>query len=557
MLSLQKRYLSTLLTCCFLLLAFPMTSWALSCPEILPSLTDKKTYTPEEQRSLLCYLKDVLENRHAGKVYDNFQSQVDSIFKNCEATLSTASLNQPQTNALIKRCLSQFNNGHISVSLRNTPKVRLPFQVLYTQKKYLVKSVFPRENCVAMNSLQRGDEIVMIDGKPIDQLVADLKPFQISSSQLTQWHKAVSALSKRNYAYPETSVAKIKVKRDGEIIDLTENYYFFRDNFNDDQIEPLTIKSIAECYREQDQPHQGRGYYFSRSLYRTSWTAFSNSSRTKEIASFSKRVEGLPANSRYLKINNFNHSQVFLNSSSEETNLWDQIEVDIDQCKYERKKLILDIRSNVGGAYRRLSRLLNVLVPTHLNNGLEYRSLRVQHSFAGDFRCELESFAEDFQRLNDETFSSSFCQTLDIDPMWLEGYAQDIVVLTSPLCKSSCDLLARTLKPLPNTTILGTPTEGAFNGVSFYQRQGLSTLPYSSFVSIYFDDVTTMVREDFNANDSRLFCDPQGDYCYRPIEGDAVNPHIFYEPTLEDMTLRPFGTSLRSKITQILSTENK
>ncbi len=553
MLSLQKRYSFTLFSFCFLLLVFPKTSLALSCPENLPSLSEKSFYTPGEQRSLLCYLKDVLENRHSGKVFNNFQSHVDSIFNTCGETIGSSNLDRVQTNGLLKKCLSHFRNGHISVNLRNTVKVRLPFQVLYTQGKYLVKSVFPRESCVSMNSLQRGDEILMIDGKPIEEFVTDLKTYQINSSSHAQVQKAVSALTTRNYAYPETSVAQIQVKREREVIDLRENYYFFRDDFSDDQLQPLVERSITQCYREQDQPHQGRGYYFSRSLYSTSWTAFSDSSRVKEIASFSKGVEGLPINSCYLKIKDFNHNQVFLNSSGEETDLWDQIEVDIDQCKYEQKKLILDIRSNVGGAYQRLSRLLNVLVPAHLNNGSEYRSLRVQHSFAGEFSCELESITENFEGLNLETFSSSLCRTLDIEPMWLEGYAQEILVLTSPFCKSSCDLLTRTLKNLPNTTLLGTPTEGAFNGVSFYQRQGLDTLPYSSFVSLYFDDVTTMVHEDFNPIDSSLYCNSENRQCFRPLEGEAVTPHIIYEPSLEDLTLRPFGSGLRQRIEDIIS----
>jgi C-terminal processing protease CtpA/Prc len=555
MLLLQKRqfYLSFFLLS---FLIFPAASFAFSCPSNLPPMQAKEIYSPDEQTSLLCYLKEVLEQRHAGNVYSNFKTTTESYFNTCAREISDHALNQAEANGLLKKCLAQFNNGHISVELRNTVPVRLPFQILRSEGKHLVKSTFPQESCRSENSVQRGDEILAIDSMPITELVDDLLPFQSKSSQLARVQSAVDALTKRNYHYPEGPKAHILIKRNGQNLTVTENYYYFKDRYTDSQVQTLKNNNVAECIRDLSRPHRGRGFYFSRSLYPSSWTAFTDLSRNKEIASFSRGVEDLPQNTCYVRLLNFNEDEVVLDSG-ESIDLWEQIEVDIDQCKYDQAKLILDVRANRGGAYRRLERILNLLVPSHRSHELEYRSLRVEHSFSGDFHCALEDFTQGFEGLDLQAFSSNICQTLDFDPMWLEGYAQDIVVLTSPLCKSSCDLLARTLKPLPNTTFLGTPTEGAFNGVSFYQRQGLSTLPYSSFVSIYFDDVTTMVREDFNANDSRLFCDPQGDYCYRPIEGDAVNPHIFYEPTLEDMTLRPFWTSLRSKIRQILSTEKK
>jgi hypothetical protein len=116
----------------------------------------------------------------------------------------------------IRRCLADFEDGHLFLSMpRPVPSVSLGIRLRRTGDGRVY--VAYRDPGVARwldqskRSLEVGEEVVAIDGCPVAEALAELAAFIPSSSEPARLERAVDALGRRDFAFPEGKQAILTV----------------------------------------------------------------------------------------------------------------------------------------------------------------------------------------------------------------------------------------------------------------------------------------------------------------------------------------------------------
>jgi|GEM_PF-6054738 len=540
------------------LFSFKAYSNEFECPQVTPEVLNKSYYSKDDKINILCDLKERMSNQYSENVYNDFSEKLDKKFDTCFDLVDSVGDNPEDVNGLVRSCIGQFNNSHLQAMLLKSPRIQLPFSLAKTRDGIFVRSVSPQFNCGDEIDVKLGDQIISVDGVSIERVVQRLVKFQFGSSLMAREARAVFEFGSREYSFPESGVINLKIVRDGEMIDVSAQYSTFEDSIDDNTKKRLRERKISTClYSDASKNKKGsRGYYLSKPLYSPDWSVKSNKDTGKEFAYFTrfKSAEGIE--SCYFKLDHFSHEAAFLSDSNQEVDLWAKLEEEVLACKEDGAPLVLDFRYNEGGTYDNLTSLMNLLIPAQDPNLWNLRSLRVKHTNMGNWYCAGETYFDPGLPLNLDVFNGTFCRTLYLDAKWQEGYANSILLLTSSECMSSCDLASWALSTQENVTIVGTPTNGAFNGISNFSKQYDKSLKNSSVLRFSFDDMATFVvnltSEEIETNS--IFCNDHG-LCYSSLEGKPVRPDVYYEIDKRDITSRPFGASYRYTIEKIIDEE--
>jgi hypothetical protein len=110
-----------------------------------------------------------------------------------------------------------FKDSHFSITpATGATSILLGFQMIEIQGRFYVAKVF--QFCrvgmayCAQNPLEKGDEVLAIDGKEIEAARKGLYPYVHASSEAVMKSKALGALTSRDFHYPECAKVKIKVR---------------------------------------------------------------------------------------------------------------------------------------------------------------------------------------------------------------------------------------------------------------------------------------------------------------------------------------------------------
>jgi hypothetical protein len=345
-----------------------------------------------------------------------------------------------------------------------------------------------------------GDEVVAINGKPVEDRVNELKSYIGASSDEFADSQAVRALTIRNFAYDSTNSMTIEFKNAGIFkLPLFANIpkdstprldaltYFKKINlptdsstigiafdkttktWNDNALTfegyntrklHLNLKGLVEMLGDDGSPALRTGYYISKG----------KTYGVLQILTFmTKNVKVGEAQASFIDaIRNF------------------AIELKDNQIP-----LILDLRVNGGGNGNLPAQVLSVLAPEGTiypgaTSGFRMTSYMRQvqepslfQEVAGEdqsFGLTMDDMKDFFQKTIDERrdYTPMFAaEIIPFDAAKVKGFNNKIVALVTADCISACDKMSFLLKSSQRAVIIGTHSNGT--GAGFLSTDSLNT----------------------------------------------------------------------------------
>lgn len=469
---------------------------------------------------------------------------------------------------LLQAYLAAFQDAHLKIRFSEPrPRIHNGLQLHQIEGKAFVTGLVPR---ILSNSLPAdlcGDsskpfhcllysELLEVDDKPVDRIIEELTPYVSAGNSSNRRKSALTAITNRNFAYPENAVSTYKIRILGvgeKRIELP--FYFNEDSARADAKYLLThlgFRSSAfmfERFNEQagDWEYEGRfvdGYSKSEPLSQmVSQVDFIGTEeqdpilRTGYILKEGK-VFGV------LQIFGFYEESV-INSNDVESSFTEVVTDFMRELEEAKAPLILDLRNNPGGSGVNVKGLIKALqlpdkplvgayssIPlTRTNRQMfdqllegpwpsetrhqEMRQYKLAVANQLDFTTPVESY-----NINSLDFKKETKQGSD-------GYSQKIIALISDKCISACEITSIILKQNKRATLLGTETQGTGMGFRSINHFGSSTYRYMDKFSTFFAQFPNALFGYATSSASETIYDTTTEN--RPIQAD-----VKHSPTLED-----------------------
>ncbi len=365
------------------------------------------------------------------------------------------------------------------------------FHIVSIREKILQYAAASSTNPTLYSRIALGDEVISIDGSPVDTLVTQLVPYEAASTLAFQRESAVKALTARNYKAPEqaTSVYEIR-KANGDTFRVELPYFY--------NSKSVVRPDAAHLYKE-------RGFIAANDLKLT-WGPTQRVWKTDSsfpaigYDSYSQLPSGMLASTdwnsdgqltmrtgfilrdgkAYGVLQMYSFMGKTLTNPAGEAKLFSKVISDyVASLAAAKTPLILDLRHNGGGntgytipvlaavaktgeSYpaftksfritRKIRQMLETYPPTALN---EDKLDKIEYE-------ELKSAIAD-RRTHTNALSQAASVTSSIG-----GYDEPVVVLVTPNCISSCDITSMLMQASKRTTIIGSHTNGTGAGMTSY-----------------------------------------------------------------------------------------
>ncbi len=481
--------------------------------------------------------------------------------------------------------VTKFQDTHFSLQ----EKISRPFMYngirLYrVQGKIIVGSMENKFLAMAsklsgadFSSIKMGDEVISIDGVPVEDKIRELKNYISASSEEFRDSQAVRSLTLRNFKYEEKNFLKIEFKNAGvlkmpifvnstagatprlDAITFFNKYQIPSDTLaigmtfdksinkwtdsalNFEGYSPrklhLNLKGLMEYNGEDGSPALRTGYYF-------------NKGKTYGV------MQLLTFSTKTVKLGNA------------VTPFLDAVRNFVIELKDQELPLILDLRSNNGGNGGYPPRVLSMLAEEGViypgaTSGFRMTHYMRQVQEAGLYQ---EVVGEDQTiglTIDDlkNILTTTIFNNADYTPMFsteiipydpkVKGFSNPIVALVTADCISACDKLSFLLKSSKRATIIGSHSNGT--GAGFLSTEDLNTKwedplrVFSSTIPNYLFGVPgdSFERTVFEENSTSTMCSEN-----KPTIAD-----IQYSPTMVDLARNNLGWL--QKAAQVLETKVK
>jgi C-terminal processing protease CtpA/Prc len=340
------------------------------------------------------------------------------------------------------------------------------------------------------SSIKVGDEVLEIDGQPVEKVIASLKPYLSGSSEEFIDSQAVRSLTIRNFKYDEKNFQRILFKNAG-LIKLP----FFANRPGDatPRLDAITF------FNKHKIPSDGSaiGLTFDKSTNK--WTdssltfdGYSTRRLHLNLKGLTEFVgdDGSPAIRTGYYINkgkSYGVLQIltFYTKNAKQGNttipFLDAIRNFVIEMKENELPLILDLRVNGGGNGSYPARVLSMLAEEGViypgaTSGFRMTHYMRQVQEPGLFQevvGEDQSFGLTIDELQ-SVIANTLEQRKEYTPMFttevipfdpkVKGFKNKIVALVTADCISACDKMAFLLKSSKRATIIGTHTNGTGAG---------------------------------------------------------------------------------------------
>jgi len=400
----------------------------------------------------------------------------------------------------LRRCIAAFEDGHLFLAMPHPlPAVSLGVRLRRTEDGRVYVAYrdpglarWLEESSSGGPSLKVGEEVVAVDGQPVAEAMSKLADLIPASSAAARTERAVDALTRRDFAYPERKEAILTVSVDGQLRAVPLPWF----------VAPgASAQPLAASYLRRTQLQSSdriewrpdpRGAWFrdggvSEGLLRGDpVVAPEDAARLEtyrgEGGQLAVRVgvasgDGPPL--CYAQLLSF-HTETLTDSGGRSHPFVDVLRDFLRGCEERRLDLLLDLRQNEGGYLSHSSALAAMLTPgktitpggalllrATAQNERVYRERSPMLGASGaqppgGVPSEPEQILmaiRDARRAKDE-FTPAFLEPAlsDDDD---GGFTGHVVVLTSPGCMSACDRLAALLRRGQRALLVGGPTEGA------------------------------------------------------------------------------------------------
>jgi hypothetical protein len=397
----------------------------------------------------------------------------------------------------LRRCLAGFEDGHLFLSMpRPLPTVSLGIRLRRTEdgKVYVAY----RDPGVARwleesgRALEVGDEVVAVDERPVAGALAELASYLSASSAGARLERAVDALGRRDFAFPDRREATLTVSSGGTFRQVTLPWFIGPGASSNPLAAPYLKRTGLATSDRIDWRADSRGAWFrdrgvDEGLLRgdpvvaaddaARLTSYHGDAGQLSLRVGEARADG-PAVC-YAQILSFHTENL---SAGGRTLPFDDVLRDfLRGCQERHLDLILDLRQNEGGYLSHSSDLAAMLTPRETispggalvlrataQNERVYRDRSPMLGTTSGARAHGEAPSEpeqilmairDARRVRAE-FTPAFLE----QPLSAEadlGFQGRLVALTSPGCMSACDRLAAILKHGHRAVLVGGATEGA------------------------------------------------------------------------------------------------
>jgi peptidase S41-like protein len=480
----------------------------LSSVEDPPACGDEPLCSARQRVQLACEVRDALQKRYVffpvkGKMLGSAFDSRRHLDACVEEERAIAREDDPlRFYDRMRRCTAAFADGHLLLGApARLPQVALGLglrvlegrvYVANRQKKivsYLknVSGVRDLDDLVAV-----GNEVLEVDGRPVQEELRRLAQYLPASSAAARLERAVDALTRRDFAFPDKRTCTLTVSvgggrrtvelpwwispdAEGHLMTrawvrrtgvattdlLAWRYDQAKDTWDKDlgaaqgQLRTETIlpatdaASLREYADDQDRPAVRLGEVVRR--------------RDRAFC--------------YLQILTFHTEN--LSSSEGRQPFSAVIATFVRQCKEKELDLVLDLRQNEGGYLAHSSALLATLGEKQKSypGGALLLRASTQNQLIYQQRSPMLSSVP--ARAGDAFEPRHIAEAIgvakraraDFTPAFLEqplkasdtvgGYEGRVVALVAPTCMSACDRFAALLKSSGRATLIGEPTEGA------------------------------------------------------------------------------------------------
>lgn len=480
----------------------------------------------------------------------------------------------------IRRCVAGFEDGHLLVSTpARLPQVALGIGLRAVGGTVVVAWREPAFRRLVGDgvaaALPIGSEIVAVDGRPVAEAAADLAREIPASSAAARLVRAVEALARRDFAFPERRTAELTVSAAG-VRRTVELPWWVSPGAERHPLAAgwarrtgIGTTDLLAWFEDAIRPRPGAVVDGA-----PGWApivAPPAAAGLREYTDENGRVavrlgavaRGAARDLCYLQILSF-HTQTLTGPGGRRpfANVVDELARD---CGKRRLDLVLDLRRNEGGYLDHSTAVAEALAPTGATqpgaalllraterNEAVYRERAAQASNSEGAASAVPTSggapamadvlapahilaAIGVARGEGRPLTPAFVAGPLRPRPAVGGYGGRVVALTTPACMSACDRLAALLRASGRAVLIGGPTEGA--GGSQQETPGLPAKWTDSqrFLSVSIPNAAFGVpRAAARAASGDIpfeaFFEEYG------IENRPVEPDVRYEPRLEDVT---------------------
>lgn len=394
--------------------------------------------------------------------------------------------------------VAKFEDTHFGVYEKITrPFIYNGIRFFRVQGKIIIGSIEPKVLSLVQKlsgadftGIKVGDEVLSIDGVPVEEKIKELKKYIASSSDEFKDSQAIRALTLRNFKYEKKNYMQFAFKNAGYI-----KLPIFVNNPTQDTIRPDTQAYMRQFNIPSDNSTIGITFDKTTNKWTDSALAFEGYSVRKIQSNIKGLTEytddggavGLRTGYYINKGKTYGYMQLMTfatkNFKTGNTTLsfLDAVRNFVLELKENELPLIFDLRSNGGGNANFPSAVLSMLSEEGVVMPNSTMGLRVTHymrqlqePFMHQFvNAENENTlvtGDDFKKMFEEAIDNN----LEYAPMYandpiafdakVKGFSNKIVALVTADCISACDMMSFLLKSSKRATIIGTHSNGTGAG---------------------------------------------------------------------------------------------
>ena len=479
----------------------------------------------------------------------------------------------------MRRCTAAFADGHLLLGApARLPQVALGVGLrLVDGRVYLanrerklvsylktVSGVRDLEDILAV-----GNEVLEIDGRPVQDRLRELARFIAASSDAARLERAADALTRRDFAFPDRSAAAVTVSLHGarRTVELpwwispdAESHVMTQGYVR--RVGVATTDLLAWRYDQAKDTWDrdagaAQGYLRSDTILPARDAAALREYGDDQDRPAVRMGEVVRRRDRafcYLQILTF-HTETLASRDGRQP-FAAVIEGFVRECKEKELDLVLDLRQNEGGYLAHSSALLAtlgerqkaypggaLLLRANTLNQLVYQQ---RSPMLGGVPARSADDAYEPRRIVEAIGAARRAQQ-EFTPAFLErplraspavgGYEGRVIALVAPTCMSACDRLAAMLRSSGRATLVGGPTEGAGGSQQEARNLAARWSDPEGLLTLSIPNAAMGVQRALPASEERLG-ERTSDEFFRSLafENRPVEPNVPYATRLEDIT---------------------
>lgn len=472
----------------------------------------------------------------------------------------------------LRRCTAALEDGHVVLgSPARLPRIALGLGlrrvdgrvVIATREERLVRDLSAARGEPLDRILAIGNEVLAIDGAPAQERLEELARHVPGSSPAARLERAVDALTRRDFLFPERAVATLTVSAGGREEEVELPWWVSPDGKNHPvaaaHVARLGLATTALVGWSHERARDGadssgrevHGTLRSDTILPPSDAAALREHRDERGRVAIRTGEVMRGEGRdfcYAQLLTF-HAETVSSDDGARRPFRRVIDQFVRDCKERKLDLVLDLRRNEGGYLANATALVAALLPAEtpapagallLRATAQNRAIYEERARRREWPADGPAPARALAALDDasrqgRTFTPAFLEGPVRPSPAVGGYDRRVVALVGPTCMSACDRAAAMLRGAGRAVLLGEPTEGA--GASQQEVPGSIGTRWkdpSGLVSLAIPNAAMGVPRSAPAAAEER--EPDEFFAALALENRPVEPDVPYAPRLEDVT---------------------